>query len=124
MSRTRTAAIAVFGLRVAYGAALVVAPERLTRSWLGADVARDPVKVALRGLGGREIVLHGFGIAAAVRGRPLWPWLVISMAGDASDIAATFAGRAGIPGDAPRKTVAAAGGSAALSAAVLVASTR
>jgi hypothetical protein len=124
VSRTATAAIAVFGLRVAYGAGLVVAPEKLTRSWLGADVARDPVKVALRGIGGREIVLHGFGIAAAVHGRPLWPWLAISMAGDVSDIAATFAGRAGIPGDSPRKTLAVAGGSAALSMAVLVASTR
>jgi hypothetical protein len=124
MSRTQIAAITVFGLRVAYGAGLVAAPAKLTRSWLGADVARDPVKVALRGIGGREMVLHGFGIAAAARGRPLWPWLVISMAGDMSDIAATFAGRAGIPGDAPRKTVAVAGGSAALSAAVLVASAK
>ena len=69
--------VTVFGLRVAYGAGLVAAPEKITRSWLGADVDGDPAKVALRGLGGREIVLHGFGIAAAAHGRPLRPWLVI-----------------------------------------------
>jgi hypothetical protein len=121
MTRTRTAAVAVFGLRVAYGVALVAAPAKLTRSWLGPAAEGDPTQVALRGLGGREVLLHGFGIAAAVRGKPLLPWLLISMGGDLSDIAATFAGRGGIPDDAPKKTAAVAGGSAALTAAVLAA---
>ena len=119
MNRVQQAAVAVFGLRVAYGAALIVAPERLSKSWLGP--VDDAAKIALRGIGGREVILHGFAIAAAVRGRPLAPWLVMSMAGDVNDIAATFAGGGGIPDDAPKKTVAAAGGSAALSAAVLAA---
>ena len=122
MSRVRTAAVAVFSLRVAYGAALIVAPARITRSWLGPSVDGDATQVALRGLGGREVLLHGFGIAAAVRGKPLLPWLLVSIGGDLSDIAATFAGRAGIPDDAPKKTAAVAGGSAALTAAVLAAS--
>src|SRR6476661_6491107 len=122
MSRVRTAAVAVFSLRVAYGAALIVAPARITRTWLGPSVDGDATQVALRGLGGREVLLHGFGIAAAVRGKPLLPWLLISMAGDMTDIAATFAGSAGIPDDAPKKTAAVAGGSAALTGAVLVAS--
>ena len=51
-----------------------------------------PAKVALRGIGGREIALHGLAIAAAVRGKPLAPWLAVSIAGDLNDIAATFAG--------------------------------
>ena len=96
MNRLQTAAVAVFGLRVAYGAALVAAPETVTKSWLGP--IGDPSKVALRGLGGREIALHGFAIAAAVRGEPLAPWLVASMAGDLTDIAATFAGAPWHPG--------------------------
>jgi hypothetical protein len=121
MTRIRTAAVAVLGLRVAYGVALVAAPAKITRSWLGPDVDGDAAQVALRGLGGREILLHGFGIAAAVRGKPLLPWLLISIGGDLTDIAATFAGRGGIPDDAPKKTAAVAGGSAALTAAVLVA---
>ena len=118
----RSAALTVLGLRVAYGVALVATPAKITRSWLGPSVEGDATQVALRGLGGREVLLHGFGIAAAVRGKPLLPWLLISMAGDLTDIAATFAGRGGIPDDAPKKTAAVAGGSAALTGAVLAAS--
>jgi hypothetical protein len=116
MNRTRIAAVAVLGFRVAYGVGLIVAPERLAKNWLGP--VDDAAKVALRGIGGREIALHGFAIAAAVRGRPLAPWLAISIAGDVNDIAATLAGRRGIPDGAAGKTAAVAGGSAALSAAV------
>jgi hypothetical protein len=119
MNRVQTAAVTVFGLRIAYGAALIVAPERMAKAWLGP--VGDPAKVALRGIGGREIILHGFAIAGAVRGKPLRGWLMMSMAGDVNDIAATFAGSKGIPDDAPKKTAVVAGGSAALSAAVLIA---
>jgi len=113
----RSAAIAVLGFRVAYGAALVFAPEKVTKSWLGP--LDDAAKVALRGLGGREIAVHGLAIAAAVRDRPLAPWLLASIAGDLNDIAATFIGRKGIPDGASAKTAAVAGGSAALTAAIL-----
>ena len=116
MNRSRTAAVAVLGFRVAYGVGLIVAPERLAKNWLGP--VDDAAKVALRGIGGREIALHGAAIAAAVRGQPLAPWLAISIAGDVNDIAATLAGRRGIPDGAAGKTAAVAGGSAALSAAV------
>ena len=119
MKRVQTAAVAVFGLRVAYGVALIAAPERMAKSWLGP--VGDPAKVALRGVGGREIALHGFALGAAARGAPLLPWLLMSIAGDLGDIAATFAGRDGIPDGAAGKTAAVAGGSAALSVAVLVA---
>jgi hypothetical protein len=119
MSRVRTTAVAVFGLRIAYGAGLIVAPERLAKSWLGP--VDDAAKVALRGIGGREVVLHGFAIGAAVRGAPLLPWLLTSIAGDLNDITATFAGRRGIPDGAAGRTAAVAGVSAALSAAVLIA---
>jgi len=115
----RRAAIAVLGLRVAYGVALLATPARVTRSWLGPAVDGDPVKIALRGVAGREIVVHALGIAAAVQGRPLRPWLAASLVGDLTDVAATVAGRAGVPSDAPRKTAAVAGGSAAVTAALL-----
>ena len=112
--------MAVLGLRVAYGAALLVAPQKVTKSWLGP--AGDPTKVALRALGAREVLIHGFAIAAALRGEPLAPWLAVSIGGDLSDIASTFAGRAGLPDGAAPKTAVVAGGSAALTAAVLAAS--
>jgi hypothetical protein len=118
VSPARRAAVGVLGLRVVYGAALVAAPERLARRWLGPAAAGDPVQVPLRALGVREIVLHAGAIAATVRGRPVRPWLAGSIAGDLSDVAATFAGRRGLPGEAPAATAIVAGASAALSAAV------
>ena len=50
----RTATFAVLGLRVAYGAALMAAPERLARRWLGPAAAAPPTQVPLRGLAGRR----------------------------------------------------------------------
>ena len=94
-------------------------PDRVTKSWLGP--VGDPAKVALRGLGAREIAVHGFGIAAVLTGRRLKPWLAASIVGDMSDIAATFTGRAGLPDGSAAKTAAVAGASAALTAAVLAA---
>jgi hypothetical protein len=117
----RTAAVAVLGLRVAYGLALVATPERLARRWLGPAAATPPTQVPLRALGVREALLHGGAIAAACSGRPVRPWLAASIAGDLSDIASTVAGRAGLPGEAPVATAVVAGASAALSAAVAVA---
>jgi hypothetical protein len=113
------AAVAVLGARVAYGAALIAVPQKVTKSWLGP--VDDAAKVALRGLGAREIAVHGFGIVAAVTGAPLKPWLAASLVGDVSDIVATIAGRSGLPDDSAKKTAAVAGASAALTAAVLAA---
>jgi hypothetical protein len=106
-------------MRIAYGAALAIAPARTTEKWLGTDSGRPATGIALRALGAREIVLHGGAIAAAVTQAPVKPWLVASVGGDLSDIAATFAASRHVPDGAPLKTLAVAGGSAALSAAVL-----
>jgi hypothetical protein len=119
MSRARQAAVAVAALRIAYGAALAVAPARTTRSWLGPDGARPAAGVALRALGAREIVLHAGAVAAALSGAPVRPWLLASMGGDCSDVLATFGAGAHLPGGAPAKTLAVAGGSAGLSALVV-----
>jgi len=121
MGRARIAASAVLALRVAYGAALVLAPARVTRSWLGPAGGEPPAAVAVRGLGAREVALHGAALVAAVRGRPLRGWLALSIGGDVSDIAATAAGRRGVPDKAPLATAAVAGASAAISAAVAAA---
>ena len=98
----RTATLAVLGLRVAYGAALIVAPERLALRWLGPAAGAPPTQVPLRGLGAREIVIHGAAIAAALQGKPVRPFLAASATGDVADIVATVAGRRGLPdGAAP-----------------------
>jgi hypothetical protein len=118
MPATRILAASVLGLRVAYGVALIAAPARLTKRWLGPAVERDPTRVALRGLGAREVLLHAGGLAAALGGGAVRPWLAASVAGDVSDIAATAAGRRGLPDGAAPATLAVAGASALLSVAV------
>ena len=107
--------------RVAYGVALAAAPARTSRNWLGDDGARPGGRVALRCLGAREIVLHAGAVAAALTDQPVRPWLAASIGGDCSDIAATAVGGKHLPDGSPVKTLAVAGGSAALSAAVLAA---
>src|SRR3954468_16701790 len=118
MPATRLLAASVLALRVAYGAALIAAPARLTRRWLGPAVEHDPTRVALRGLGVREALLHAGGLAATLRCVAVRPCLAASVAGDVSDIAATAAGRRGLPDGAAPATLAVAGASALLSVAV------
>jgi hypothetical protein len=120
MQPARLAAIAVLGLRAAYGAALLLVPGRVTKQWLGPPAARPPAVVAVRGLAAREIAVHVAAIVEALRGAPLRPWLAVSITGDLADIAATAGGREGLPDKAPVKTAAVAGGSAAISAALAV----
>jgi hypothetical protein len=121
MSRARQAAVAVAALRIAYGAALVAAPARTTRKWLGPVGERPAAQVAIRGLGAREIFLHVAAAGAALAGAPVRPWLVASMAGDAADIAATVAASNDVPEGAVGATVVVAGASAGISAAVAAA---
>jgi hypothetical protein len=106
---------------MAYGAALAVAPARTARNWLGPDAARPAAGVALRALGAREIVLHAGAAAAALTGAAVRPWLLASIGGDCSDVLATYGAASHVPEGAPVKTLAVAGGSAVLSAVVLVA---
>ena len=109
---------ATLALRIAYGLALIAAPERLATRWLGPDASRAPVQVPLRALGMREVLLHTGALAAAMRGREVRPWLAASIAGDLTDIAATVAGRRELPPGAAPATAVVAGGSALLSAAL------
>jgi hypothetical protein len=87
----RSAALAVLGLRVVYGAGLIAAPAPLARRWLGPGAESAPVQVPLRALGVREIV---------------------------GDIAWTALGRQELPSGDMGATAVVAGASAALSAGV------
>ena len=121
MTPARIAACVLFGARIAYGAALIAAPARLARRWLGPPSSLPPTQVPLRGLGAREVLLHAGGLAAALSGAPVRPWVAASVAGDLSDIGASAAGRDGLPDGAAAATLAVAGASALLSVAVGVA---
>ena len=118
MPASRKIAVAVLGLRIAYGAGLIAAPARLTRTWLGPAGESGPTQVGVRGLGAREVLLHVGALTAALRGAPLRPWLAASIAGDVADIASTTAARGEVPEGSPLATLAVAGGSALISAAV------
>ena len=119
MNASRIAVAGILGLRLGYGVGLVAAPKRLTARWLGDSAGAE---VAGRALGMREAILHAGALAAALGGRPVRPWLAASMAGDLTDIAATFAARDGLPDGSARATALVAGGSAALSGLLAVAS--
>ena len=115
----RRAAAAVLGFRVAYGLALIVAPGKVAGNrWLGPGAYQPAATVALRGLGAREVAVHGIALAALARGGAVRPWLAASVAGDLADIGAAFASRDGLPDGSATATAAVAGGSAALTAFV------
>jgi hypothetical protein len=120
-SRIRAAAVALLGFRIAYGVALIAAPTRLGRRWLGPAAETAPTQVPLRGLGAREVLIHAGAVAAALAGAPLRPWLAGSIAGDLTDIAATAVGREQLPDGSAVATLVVAGTSALMSAALAVA---
>lgn len=118
----KKAAAAVLGFRVAYGAALLIAPGKVAGNrWLGPGARQPAATVALRGLGAREVAVHGIALAVLARGGAVRPWLAASVLGDLADIGSTFASRDGLPDGSAAATAAVAGGSAALTAVVAVA---
>jgi hypothetical protein len=121
MHAARASAVAVTGMRIAYGAALIAIPERLTRSWLGDTAESAGGRVALRALGAREVLLHSGALRAALQGGSALPWLAASFGGDLSDIASTVAERSGLPAGSARATAVVAGASALATAAVAAA---
>lgn len=118
MRPARIAVVAVLGARIAYGAGLIAVPDRLARNWLGPASAGGPTQVPLRALGAREAILHLGGLAAALRGQPVRPWLAASIAGDLTDIAATALAAGELPPGAALKTALVAGASALASVGV------
>jgi hypothetical protein len=115
----KKAAAAILAFRVAYGAALLIAPGKVAGNrWLGAGAYQPAATVALRGLGAREVAVHGIALAALAKDRPVRPFLAASVAGDLADVAAAFLSRDGLPKNSPAATAAVAGGSAALTAAI------
>jgi hypothetical protein len=121
MKIARATPAAVLGLRISYGVALVLAPRRLARGWLGPAADGAPVQVALRGLGVREAILHTGALLALTRGAPLRPWFAASIVGDVSDVISTAVERRRLPQGSSSATLAVGGAAALASLAVAVA---
>ncbi len=125
MGSTRLTTIAFAAGRIAFGAGLIAAPEKAAGPWIGRDAKRGPVKIALRGLGARDIALSVGMLLTLDDPDRLAPWLAVTIASDLTDLAATLAAPAGkLPENARWGTVALAGAGAALGAALLAASKR
>ena len=102
--------------RVGLGAALVVAPERTTATWIGSDAARPGTQVVATAMGVRDLALGAGAAAALWRGDGARPWVRAGAVADVVDLVATLRAREHLP----RLAVAAVGllaaGSAVLGA--------
>jgi hypothetical protein len=104
--------------RIAFGAAFLLAPGLTGRLWIGPVATRRAVKVFTRALGARDVAL-GIGVVVALdRGAPVRGWLEGGTLADAADFLATLVAGDSIPENARRTTLAIAGGSAAMGAAL------
>lgn len=111
-----------FGLsRIGFGIFATVAPERMGRTWIGADADRGRVKVLLRALGLRDIGL-GTGVVAASLRDQAGPVLAASMLSDLGDMTATLLGREELDEKEVMTTVGVTLAAALVAAALLAAS--
>jgi len=125
MSRTRTLTAAFALGRLAFGAGLIASPGRVASGWLGADAERAPVKVAIRGLGARDIALSAGTLASLRDTEALRRWLAAAILADLCDVVSTLVTPGSVlPGNARWGTVALGGGSALAGAALLAAADR
>src|SRR3978361_2102484 len=98
----RKLAAGLLTFRIAYGAALLVAPGKVAGNrWLGPGARQPAATVALPGPGAPEGAVHGTPLGALPRTAPVRPSPAASIAGDLADIAAAFASRDGIPSGSP-----------------------
>lgn len=118
MGVLRTAAIALSAGRAAFGAAMVAAPERIGRAWIGEPGRFEQVGVLSRSIGARDVALGGGAAIALVRGDgSARAWLGAQALVDVADFAGTLAARDWLPENGVRATLALAGGSALIAGA-------
>ncbi len=121
----RTTAAGYALTRVLYGAALVAAPARVGKPWVGKGARRQAAGIALRGLGARDAVLAAGVVAGATGAWDPRPWLVACAVGDVADLSATLAADPEkLPDHGRAKTALAAGVYAATAVGLAVALTR
>jgi hypothetical protein len=116
---SRAVAAVISAGRVALGLALLAAPRRAARGWLGDESQRPATIELVRGIGARDLVL-GAGVLANLRdGGSPGPWVAAALIADVADAGAAIAVGDGIPARGRWATAAIAGACAAAGAAVL-----
>lgn len=118
----RTVAAALALGRVALGAALIVAPERIARSWIGPAGTERSVEVMARAVGIRDVAI-GVGGAAALLSKSgsARDWMLAAAAADTGDLVATLLARDVVPANGVAAVGVLAGGSAVVCAATAAA---
>ena len=77
-------------MRVGFGVAMFVAPNKVAKSWTGDRTVSLPSTLALRGMAARDIAI-GLGLVKAVElGTPTRGWLEAGAFSDAGDAVATL----------------------------------
>jgi hypothetical protein len=112
MTAARTVARALAVGRIAFGAALLVAPSATARPWIGDDADRRGATVLGRGLGVRDLVLGLIALHTLSHPEVGPRWLRTLAACDGVDLAATLAARASLPPQSVAISVAVASGAA------------
>lgn len=102
------------GGRVAIGLALFVAPRQAARRWIGDEVDHAGTRMAMRGLGARDVAIGAGLLAAIEHGRGARHWLEAGAVADLGDAAAVVIARDERPAGIVVATLAVAGGAAAL----------
>ena len=114
----RSAATAIALGRVALGAALLVAPERIGRSWIGPAGTERSVEVMARAVGARDVAIGVGGAAALLSGSDsARAWMLAAAAADLGDMVATLLARDVLPANGVAGVGVLAGGSAVACAA-------
>lgn len=85
------AAYALAAMRALAGAMFLAAPTRAGSGWMGADAENPGARMAIRGMGSRDLAI-ALGHIRALRGHgPGRPWALTGAIADAGDCLATLA---------------------------------
>jgi hypothetical protein len=117
----RYAALGVAGSRAAMGAAIVAAPQPLTRALAGRSGRGAGPKLLARAVGGRDAVLGTAAAIALARGRDARLWTAAQLGADVTDLVSAAAMSDGLPPRTRRLWLSLAGSASAVLAAALVA---
>jgi hypothetical protein len=114
---SRALAYALSLNRVAFGVRFLAQPGAAGPTWIGRRAARrTSTQVFIRGLGARDVGL-GAGALAALHGdrdAEASRWMLAHAIADATDLAATAAGRGDLPAKPSRTALIVAGASTAV----------
>jgi hypothetical protein len=86
----RNFATVISASRALFGAALLIAPKKVGRSWLGDDIDRPPVQLATRMVGTRDLVLGSGALFALASGQQPARWVRANAMADVLDLVTTI----------------------------------